>query len=63
MDKKEIKARLERIVSASEQVISVGGTNSLHNGQQLRGICQAVREIWSMINTEDESMQQRGDGT
>lgn len=58
MDKKEIKARLDRIVSATEQVISVGAANSLHNGQQLLGICQAVREVWSLVNTTNKEQKE-----
>ena len=54
MDKKEIKSRLDRIVAASEQVVSVGAQNSLHNGQQLMGIQRMAGEIWAIISAAEE---------
>ena len=48
MEKQEIKARLDKIVAASEQIVSVG-THAMHNGQQLLGIQRMAGEIWALV--------------
>ena len=53
MDKQAIKTRLDRIVAASEQVVSVG-THAMTNGQQLLGIQRMAGEIWTLINAEED---------
>lgn len=54
MDKNAIKVRLDRIVAASESIISVGAQVSLQNGQQLAGIQRMAGEIWQLINAAEE---------
>lgn len=53
MDKQEIKVRLDKIVAASEQVVSVG-THAMHNAQQLLGIQRMAGEIWALVSAEGE---------
>ena len=53
MDKQEIKVRLDRIVAASEQIVSVG-THAMQNGQQLLGIQRMANEIWRLVNASEE---------
>lgn len=60
MDKQAIKARLDRIVAASENITSVGAQAALQNGQQLLGIQRAAGEIWQLINTEDKEASTDG---
>lgn len=54
MNKQAIKTRLDRIVAATEQIISVGTQASLQNSQQLLGIQRAAGEIWQLINAEED---------
>ena len=54
MDKQAIKARLDRIVAASENITSVGAQAALQNGQQLLGIQRMAGEIWQLINAAEE---------
>ena len=60
MDKNAIKVRLDRIVAASESIISVGAQVSVQNGQQLLGIQRAAGEIWHLINTEEKEADKDG---
>lgn len=63
MDKQEIKLRLDRIVAASENIVSVGAQASLQNGQQLLGIQRMANEIWQLINApEKKEADNNGDG-
>ena len=61
MDKQAIKTRLDRIVAASEQVVSVG-THAMTNGQQLLGIQRMAGEIWQLVNTEEKEESADGNG-
>ena len=53
MDKQAIKMRLDRIVAASEQIVSVGAQASLQNAQQLIGIQRTANEIWQLLNEKE----------
>lgn len=60
MDKQAIKVRLDRIVAASESIISVGAQVSLQNGQQLAGIQRMAGEVWALVNAEEKEADKDG---
>lgn len=60
MDKQAIKVRLDRIVAASESIISVGAQVSLQNGQQLLGIQRMAGEVWALVNAEEKEAGKDG---
>lgn len=60
MDKNAIKVRLDRIVAASESIISVGAQASLQNGQQLAGIQRMAGEVWALVNAEEKEADKDG---
>lgn len=60
MDKNAIKVRLDRIVAASESIISVGAQVSLQNGQQLLGIQRMAGEVWALVNAEEKEADKDG---
>lgn len=60
MDKNAIKVRLDRIVAASESIISVGAQVSLQNGQQLAGIQRMAGEVWALVNAEEKEADKDG---
>ena len=60
MDKNAIKVRLDRIVAASESIISVGAQVSLQNGQQLAGIQRMAGEVWALVNAEEKEANKDG---
>ena len=60
MDKQAIKTRLDRIVAASESIISVGAQVSLQNGQQLLGIQRMAGEVWALVNAEEKEADKDG---
>lgn len=60
MDKNAIKVRLDRIVAASESIISVGAQVSLQNGQQLSGIQRMAGEVWALVNAEEKEADKDG---
>ena len=60
MDKQAIKTRLDRIVAATEQIVSVGAQAGLHNAQQLMGIQRTAGEIWQLLNAEEQEAGANG---
>lgn len=60
MDKKAIKQRLDRILSAANNVVSVGTNATVENSKQLMGITQCVREIWALVNAPEQEGQKDG---
>lgn len=57
MDKTKIEQHLNRIIRAANALPIQGEGNAAH----IVTICHAAREVWSMVNAEDESTQQRGE--
>lgn len=60
MDKNAIKVRLDRIVAASENIISMGAQASIQNGQQLAGIQRMAGEVWALVNAEEKEADKDG---
>ena len=53
MNKKAIETKLNQIICAANSMTVMGEQNAA----QLVGICQAAREVWSIVNTQNKEQE------
>lgn len=62
MDKKAIELKLNQIIRATDNILSVGVDATVQNSAQLQGIVRAARDVWKLVNVPEKKEEVKGDG-